>query len=202
MKPKTFPPSVVALTRRVIRHGALNNISSYVDLYNYISVKHQFPMGAYDLRKINGDISLRYGVVGESFSPLGQDESVSVEERHVVYSDAEKVLCWLWNYKDSKFSYVDENTEYALLFIDSVGKPVTSTVQSALDEFNKQMTVIGNEVLMSGILTADTPEYDLNLEALVPLNEDRAAFVARAKKTLAEVSTHVTPVRSSIPPWS
>lgn len=44
-------PSVVALWSIIDRFGKLKPINYFVDVYNYISVKHGIPMGGYDIQK-------------------------------------------------------------------------------------------------------------------------------------------------------
>ncbi|KAB8335905.1 hypothetical protein SD80_004925 [Scytonema tolypothrichoides VB-61278] len=75
--------SVEALVRRVIGGQGLWQVSSVVDLYNCVSVLTLLSIGAYDLRKIRGDIHLRYGHNGEVFLPLSSQEVISSSLNHL-----------------------------------------------------------------------------------------------------------------------
>jgi len=73
-------------------------------------------MGGYDLDKIKENIHIRYGVEKDQFEPLGTDKAVKVENKHIVYADEERVICWLWNFRDSKYSCISETTKHAIFF--------------------------------------------------------------------------------------
>lgn len=207
VKPKTYKPSVLALTLNTLSKGYPSKVSSYVDLYNYISVKHQFPMGAYDLGKINGNIVIRYAEQAEHFTPLGGKDQPTLKPEHIVYADDDKVLCWLWNHKDSNFSYVDADTRYALLFIDSADTPTTSTVADAITEFSSELSLVGGEVLTHGILSSSQPEVTLDITTLIPdieeqklLQEKLAGVTSASNLAKAGVETQAAPVVSNVTP--
>jgi len=74
VKAKTYRSSLEALLRRVVTGKEIWKINSIVDLYNCHSVLSLLPMGAYDLDKVVGDISIRYAREGETFLALGEKE--------------------------------------------------------------------------------------------------------------------------------
>lgn len=67
-------PSSEALLRRVRKGDALPRINSMVDVCNWCSLECQLPYGLYDAAHIEGDVVLRLGVVGESYSGIRKDE--------------------------------------------------------------------------------------------------------------------------------
>ena len=161
VKPSQFRSSVEALVRRVLKGKGVWQVSSIVDLYNCSSVRHLLPMGAYDVTKIEGDVALRYGQAGEVFLPLGSNEEVAVEQRHVVYADDEKVLCWLWNYRDSRLSALDLESREALFFIDAAFVPRHSSVEQALADLATSLEALDGQVRARGVLDAGCPRADL-----------------------------------------
>ncbi len=163
--PETYISSVEALVKRVLS-GSLWNISNIVDLYNSCSVLTMLPMGGYDLEKIKGDIVLRYGKAGEVVQPLGKSDTGKVNEKHVVYADDEKVLCWLWNYKDSKLSCIDSDTRQAIFFIDAAFPLTHMQMQDAIKLFEKELVNVGASVLANGILNAKHPEVKIAQDEL------------------------------------
>ncbi|MCH9811192.1 hypothetical protein K0U07_00340 [bacterium] len=166
VKPKTYRSSIEALMRRVITKKEIWNISSVVDLYNCCSAETLLPMGGYDLDKIKGgSISLRYGVEGEIFCPLGVREKIEVQNEHIVYADEEKVLCWLWNHKDSRYSSIDLDTKKAIFFIDNISKDLEGT-SNAITLLSKRLEQIGGVVKEHGILHKDNLVQELKAFAL------------------------------------
>ncbi|MEN8236165.1 MAG: phenylalanine--tRNA ligase beta subunit-related protein [Pseudomonadota bacterium] len=123
VKPKQYKSSIDALVRRILTGNKMWEISNIVDLYNVCSVLSLLPMGGYDLKKISGDITIRYAEHNEVFEPLGEKQKQPILPNHIVYADAEKLLCWLWNHKDSKLSCLDQDTKEAIFFIDSADTP-------------------------------------------------------------------------------
>ena len=67
-------PSSEALRRRVRKGDALPRINSMVDVCNWCSLECQLPYGLYDAARIEGDVVLRLGVVGESYPGIRKDE--------------------------------------------------------------------------------------------------------------------------------
>lgn len=154
VKPKTYRSSIESLLRRVLTGQELWRICNVVDLYNCCSILSLLPMGGYDLDKISGDIHIRYGNSGEVFYPLGGKEKVSVQSNHVVYADGEKVLCWLWNHKDSKETAIDENTKKVVFFIDGFSQ---EEVEKGLKTLAEYLKLIGCIPSQNGVLHKNNP---------------------------------------------
>lgn len=163
VKPKTYRSSVEALLRRVVTGKGIWNICNVVDLYNCCSIISLLPMGAYDLDKISGGIQIRYAREGEVFHALGEREKVITKSHEVVYADEEKVLCWLWNHKDSAESCIDDNTKYALFFIDSAEQTEPKQMQEALECLKENLEKIQGNCLHFGILNKECPSTNLQI---------------------------------------
>lgn len=153
VKPSKYRSSVESLVRRLLKGHDLYGISSLVDLYNCVSVQSLLPLGAYDLERIAGDIELRYGRDGEVIEPLGSKDPIVVSSRHVIYADHEKVLCHLWNYRDSRQSAITAQTRHAIFFVDAAFPPQETPVSRALELLIKQLTEVGANIRTSGQLS-------------------------------------------------
>lgn len=71
--PGRYRVSSEALIRRIRRGDELYHINSVVDVNNLISVKSGLSVGSYDLKKIQGAITLRKAVHGEGYTGIGKD---------------------------------------------------------------------------------------------------------------------------------
>jgi len=162
VKAKTYRSSIEALLRRVLKGKGLWNICNIVDLYNCVSIMSLLPMGGYDLDRVKGDIEIRYGKEGESFLALGEKKRVDVKPSHIVYADAENVMCWLWNHKDSAITSIGKETKTVLFFIDGFDH---EAVNSALQHLSENLKQIHGIVLESGILNRSISEAVVNSEA-------------------------------------
>lgn len=161
VKAKTYRSSIEALLRRVVMGKEIWNINNVVDLYNCCSILSLLPMGGYDLNKISGDIKIRYAKDAEPFLGLGEREPVDTKPNHVVYADAQRVICWLWNHKDSVQTCIDENSKYVVFFIDSFEH---NKVQAALKQLAENLEKIHCTSLEAGILNKDSPQVNLKVQ--------------------------------------
>jgi DNA/RNA-binding domain of Phe-tRNA-synthetase-like protein len=72
--PTKTRPSSEALLRRVRKGDPLPRINSMVDVCNWCSFEFQLPYGLYDAAHIEGDVTLRIGVNGESYAGIRKDD--------------------------------------------------------------------------------------------------------------------------------
>ena len=71
--PTKTRPSSEALLRRVRKGDPLPRINSMVDVCNWCSFEFHLPYGLYDAAHIEGDVTLRIGVEGESYPGIRKD---------------------------------------------------------------------------------------------------------------------------------
>jgi DNA/RNA-binding domain of Phe-tRNA-synthetase-like protein len=67
-------PSSEALLRRVSRGDPFPRVNSMVDICNWCSLEFQLPYGLYDASLIEGDVTLRVGLPGESYAGIRKDD--------------------------------------------------------------------------------------------------------------------------------
>lgn len=85
-----------ALIKAVAKGRPLPAINPVVDAYNLASLTTHAAMGAHDISKINGGITLRLARGDERFVPLGSTEPVAIPSGEYVYvDDANSVICRL-----------------------------------------------------------------------------------------------------------
>jgi DNA/RNA-binding domain of Phe-tRNA-synthetase-like protein len=70
--PARYRGSAEALLRRIISGKGFPQISSVVDVINFVSVESRLPVGLYDLAHVKGDIVFRSGRAGESYKGIGK----------------------------------------------------------------------------------------------------------------------------------
>ena len=78
--PTKTRPSSEALLRRVRKGDTLPRINSMVDVCNWCSLEFQLPYGLYDAARIDGAVTLRFGLAGEAYAGIRKDD-VHVEGR-------------------------------------------------------------------------------------------------------------------------
>jgi DNA/RNA-binding domain of Phe-tRNA-synthetase-like protein len=83
LDPTKVRPSNEALLRRVLKGEALYTVNTLVDALNLCSLRAQLPFGLYDLDRVEGPVTLRRGLAGESYEGI-RKAAVNVEGRPVL----------------------------------------------------------------------------------------------------------------------
>lgn len=119
--PRRQRPSPEALRRRLSRSGRLPRINPAVDAYNLVSATFSVPAGAFDLRQVAGDITVRFADGSEVFTPLGEPGTTEhTRPGEVVYTDASGVLTRHWNHRDADRTKVTVGSEEILFVLETV----------------------------------------------------------------------------------
>jgi DNA/RNA-binding domain of Phe-tRNA-synthetase-like protein len=161
--PNRCRPSVDALSRRLAKNHVLPRINPAVNLYNYISVKHAVPAGAFDLDKISGPVTIRFAQEGDRFVPLGEpDTEETPNQGEVVYADGSRILTRHWNYRDSDFTKVTERTTNAVFIFERISARAVGWEQlrEAQMEFLERLRPHADRVV-AAVIEAETPVTEL-----------------------------------------
>ncbi|MGW3557616.1 B3/B4 domain-containing protein [Streptomyces sp. NPDC000963] len=119
--PRRIRPSVDALGRRLAKKGTLPRINPAVDSYNTVSVRHGLPAGAFDLDHVTGDVEIRYAEGTETFTPLGEPDTVeNPKPGEIIYTDTTDVLTRHWNHRDAHRTRVTENSTRVAFVIETL----------------------------------------------------------------------------------
>ncbi|MGX1274538.1 B3/B4 domain-containing protein [Streptomyces phaeoluteigriseus] len=119
--PRRVRPSVDALGRRLAKKGTLPRINPAVDSYNAVSVRHGLPAGAFDLAHVTGDVEIRYADGSETFTPLGEPDTVEKPKSgEVIYTDTTDVLTRHWNHRDAHRTRVTEDSTHVAFVLETV----------------------------------------------------------------------------------
>lgn len=91
---RKFPSSPEALLSLFLETGRFPRINTLVDIYNLVSIKTRLALGAHDIDKIMGNITLRLTYGDENFLPLGSLEKVPVPPGEYAYiDDGNNIIC-------------------------------------------------------------------------------------------------------------
>ena len=89
-------PASENLIKLLIKKQGLFEINKAVDIYNIISMESKLALGAHDIDKLSGNITLRLTDGTEKFRPLGSEEDKPVKPGEYSYiDDNNEILCWL-----------------------------------------------------------------------------------------------------------
>lgn len=156
--PKRERPSVDALRRRLARSGRLPRVNPAVDCYNLVSAASGVPAGAFDLWQVAGDITVRFAVGTEQFTPLGEPDTVqNPRPGEVVYTDAEGVLTRHWNHRDADRTKVTVASESIVFLLETTeANTFGAAVEAAAVELTNLLLTRSDAVAIYPI-TAESP---------------------------------------------
>jgi len=100
-----------------------------------VSITHGVPAGAFDLDRVDGDITVRFARSGDAFTPLGEPDTV--EEPHlgeVIYADHSGVLTRHWNHRDADRTKVTTESRRVLAVLEAVENAHHAAVDAAASD--------------------------------------------------------------------
>lgn len=153
--PRRQRPSMDALCRRLGRTGRLPRITSVVDCYNLVSVRHVLPAGAFDRDAVAGDITITFARGDEQFTPLGEPDTTEIARAgEVIYRDAESVLTRHWNHRDADRTKVTAKSRDIIFQLESVSAEVAPVIDDAAAELVGHLREHADDVRIH-LLSAD-----------------------------------------------
>ncbi|MCL6559549.1 MAG: hypothetical protein K6U74_12275 [Firmicutes bacterium] len=93
------------------------SINPLVDVYNCVSMETRLSIGAHDLGKLNGNVTLRMTTGEEYFLPLGSSGAEKIHAGEYCYvDDGNEVVCRL-ECRQSNKTKIDQQTENCLIIV-------------------------------------------------------------------------------------
>jgi DNA/RNA-binding domain of Phe-tRNA-synthetase-like protein len=130
---RRFPSSAEGLAALFLRRGVIPSINPVVDVYNCVSLETRLSLGAHDVAKIRGDVTLRLTAGGERFVPLGRAEPEPVGAGEYCYVDGSgEVLCRL-EVRQSDRTKVTEETTACFFLVQGNRNTPRGRIESALN---------------------------------------------------------------------
>ena len=103
-------PASENLIRLLLKNEDVFFINQAVDIYNIISMGSKLALGAHDIDRVEGNVTLRFTDGSERFVPIGQEEPVPINPHEYCYcDDANEILCRL-EIRQVKKTKVDEKS--------------------------------------------------------------------------------------------
>jgi DNA/RNA-binding domain of Phe-tRNA-synthetase-like protein len=126
IKSTRYRCSVERLVKNALADREQPVINTFVDAYNAVSLSHVFPIGADDLDRLDGDLFFRPTRDGDTFVDMAGGDGDEAGENplkpgEIVYTDATKVLCRRWNWRQDVRSLVQPETRRVVLTVQSLG---------------------------------------------------------------------------------
>lgn len=159
--PNKFMCSVEALCKRVMKGSALPKINPVVDLGNAMSMKYTLPIGAHDIRKLSGDLEVRFAEEGDTFLPIGETERESPDSGELVYVSGRTVKTRRWIWRQSDDGKIDGTSVDVVFPIDGFLDRNCENVIKARDELASLLKEFFGCEVSAGNVTRDNQTFSL-----------------------------------------
>jgi DNA/RNA-binding domain of Phe-tRNA-synthetase-like protein len=164
LKASTFKCSAEQLARRLLKGDTIRTPLPVVDTYCAISARHLCPMGGYDLDRLQASqVAVRFArPETDRFTPLsGRREDMPLSPYTVVYACGDEVICWAFNYRDSRTSCLSPETQDAVFFSEAVTRLQLPSVERALEELRVLLADAGAQAGEIRFAMANKPQSPL-----------------------------------------
>jgi len=111
--PTKVRPASEALLRRILANKGLPRVSPIVDAYNLASVKTLLTFSAFDLKRIEPPLSVRFSRAEEAVTLIGNRKK-KLTGKEIVLTDSVKILC-VYVHGDVDETKVTDSTKDVLL---------------------------------------------------------------------------------------
>jgi len=147
--PTQYRSAAEALLRRLTKKGDIPGINAIVDICNLVSIRYALPAAAFDLRAVQGKITVHFASGHEGFTPLGESAIEHPESGEVIFSDeAYLVVARRWCWRQSAESAAQESTQAALFTIEAQHAGGREMVEQAFIDLQQLLVeYVGGEYL-------------------------------------------------------
>lgn len=161
INPNKFMSSIEAMLTRTSKGKGLPNISPIVDLGNAVSLKYMVPLGAHDIDTLEGDIEVRFSKEGDSFIPLGTEETEILEDGELIYSAGDNVRTRRWIWRQSEQGKITNESKNIFFPIDGFTNKNYESVMSARDELASLLKEVFSCDVKVGFIDKNNTEFEI-----------------------------------------
>jgi DNA/RNA-binding domain of Phe-tRNA-synthetase-like protein len=145
--PTQYRSAAEALLRRLTKKGDIPSINTVVDICNLVSIRYALPAAAFDLRTVQGTITVHFATGIENFTPLSESSPEHPEAGEVIFSDeAGLVVARRWCWRQSAESAAQESTQEVLFTIEAQHPVGNEMVERAFNDLQQLLVAyVGGE---------------------------------------------------------
>lgn len=151
--PTKYRSAAESLLRRLTKKGDIPSINTLVDIGNLVSIRYALPVAVFDVRALDGPLTVRFATGEEAFTPLGVDEPEHPEAGEVIFADAGgDVYARRWCWRQSAASAAREDTTTAIIVTEGHHPDAEADVQRAVDALRNLLSQHVGGTFSSGIV--------------------------------------------------
>ncbi len=205
INPRTHMPSVAALAQRCLRGDYTRSINPAADIANLISLKHLVPVGAHDVDRLSGDMTVRLSRDGDTFTASAGDDPEEVPPGEPVYATGRDIRTRRWVWRQAERAMTTPESRMIVFPVDGFTDSTAEDVEVATRELALlAKAVLGGEVCY-GSVNADKPslsEDDSSLTRADDIEEATALLQSLGARGEDADSYPAPPADESLSKWS
>ena len=160
VNPTKYRSAVEALLRRLTKKGDIPSINTLVDIANLISIRYRLPVAFFDIRQLQGAVTVKLSDGTERFTPLFQKDVEHPEIGEVVFADeADMVIARRWCWRQSDESATREDTTAALITIEAQHESGRADVEAAMQDVLSLLEKYVGGTYTSAVLSTENPVF-------------------------------------------
>jgi len=147
INPRAHVPSVAALAQRCLRGDYIRSINPAADIANLISMRHLVPVGAHDVDRLPGDITVRLSRSGDTFTGSTDDETEELPTGEPVYATGSDIRTRRWVWRQAEKAMTTTESRTIVYPVDGFMDETADRVETATQELALlAKAVLGGEV--------------------------------------------------------
>jgi DNA/RNA-binding domain of Phe-tRNA-synthetase-like protein len=156
VEPTKYRCASEALLRRLTKKGDIPSINTLVDIGNLVSIRYALPVAIFDLREVQGAITVRFADGTERYKPLGEDVTEHPEPGEVIFADDRAmVLARRWCWRQSEESAAQPGTIRAIITVEAHHSSAHADIESARADLLHLLQKYSGGNFVSGIAEKD-----------------------------------------------
>jgi DNA/RNA-binding domain of Phe-tRNA-synthetase-like protein len=156
--PTKYRSAAEALLRRLTKKGDIPSINTLVDMTNMVSIRYALPVAAFDVRALQGAVTVHFADGSERYTPLGETEVEHPGPGEVVFSDETGLVVarrWCWRQSDE--SAAGPETRDAVITAEAQHAGGRAVVEAALGDLLGLLREYAGGSFTSGVLGPHRP---------------------------------------------
>lgn len=150
-----------ALLRRLTKKGDIPSINTLVDIGNLVSIRYALPVAIFDLRNLNGALTVRFAEGDERFTELGSDEIKHPEPGEVIFADdTGEVYARRWCWRQSIQSAARLDTTEIFVTVEAQHDEGHIDIEQAVADLQSLFAEYTGGTMQSAILSAENVAFE------------------------------------------
>lgn len=166
VEPTQYRSAAEALLRRLTKKGDIPSINTLVDIGNLVSIRYALPTAVFDLRAIQGTLTVHFADGSERYTMLGESEVAHPESGEVVFSDETGlVMARRWCWRQSEQSAAQPDTTTAIITIEAHHSNAHRDIEAALNDLLALLNTYAGGNFTTNILDERHPAFTVQTQS-------------------------------------